>query len=123
MPRTKGAKDWSRTLRGGLKRFYMMHEDSGKPISTMWQELYEADKVQFMRLASAFDPKDCVELDDLPEDLTASEIAMYILRGSLTGQIAPDDAQKLLSAVNNAEQISRLDEIEQRLEALQHAKP
>lgn len=54
----KARADITPEIRGGLKRFFKIMENEGKPVSTIWRELYDADPTTFMRLAISTMPKE-----------------------------------------------------------------
>lgn len=58
MARPKGSHDVSPQIRGGLMRYFKMQEAKGRPISTIWEELFEADPMGAMRLAISTMPKE-----------------------------------------------------------------
>ncbi len=58
----KARADTRPEIRGGLKRMFVEFEQKGKPVSTIWKEIYEADPIKFMQLAIQCQPKD-VEID------------------------------------------------------------
>lgn len=70
--RPKGSHDVTPEIRGGLKRFFKIMEDEGTPISTIWRELYEADPVNFMRLAISTMPK------EVQADVTTRNIEDFV---------------------------------------------
>jgi hypothetical protein len=51
--RPKGSHDVMPEIRGGLKRFFI-----GKPVSEVWQEIYDNSPSDFMRLAISAMPKE-----------------------------------------------------------------
>jgi hypothetical protein len=95
----------------------MILEDKGKPISTVWVELFEKDPGTALRLGSALEPRPGIDLE-IPENLSVGETAAHILQAAVSGRLNPEDASKLLQAAGNAAQLTRLDELEKRLEQL-----
>ena len=62
-------------IRGGLKRFMVMQAKEGKPISTMWEDLYNQDVKAFFQMAIAVHPKELsIEVDqNVTVDATQAE--------------------------------------------------
>ena len=56
--RPKGSADFAPEVRGGLKRAMKIMEERGKPISTIWLDLFENDPLNAMRLAISMMPKE-----------------------------------------------------------------
>ena len=85
--------DVSPEIRGGLKRALALLEEKGKPISTIWIELFEDDPATAMRLAISTLPK---EIDATVEHSERPDSA--IISGDDWKLV--DEARKLLSASN-----------------------
>ena len=58
MSRRKGDANLITDIRGGLRRAFKIMEESGKPLSTIWRQLFEEDPFQAMRLAIQAMPKE-----------------------------------------------------------------
>lgn len=70
MPSRKGRADISPELRGGLRRAIKAMEQDGRPLSTIWLEMFEEDKFAAMRLAIQMMPK---ELDVTTTELSPED--------------------------------------------------
>ena len=70
MPNRKGRADISPEIRGGLKRAIKIMEADGRPLSTIWVELFNDDPANAMRLAISMMPKemDITNTNLSPED-------------------------------------------------------
>jgi len=80
MARPKGRPDLRPAIAGGLTRALKIMENSGKPISTVWTDMFEQDPVNAMRLAISLLPK---EMDITTTDLTPEQ---WLERMSDVGQ-------------------------------------
>jgi hypothetical protein len=65
--RGKRGQDVVGEIRGGLTRYFKSQEAAGRPVSTIWAELFELDPVGAMRLAISTMPK---EMDITTTELT-----------------------------------------------------
>ena len=54
----KARADMMPEIRGGLKRAVIAMEESGKPLSTIWLQMFEEDPFNAMRLAIQCHPKE-----------------------------------------------------------------
>jgi len=67
----KARADISPEIRGGLKRAIKIMEQAGRPLSTIWVEMFDEDKFNAMRLAISLLPKELdIELSEAPVDST-----------------------------------------------------
>jgi hypothetical protein len=62
MARPKNRADLRPEIQGALKRALMIMEQGGRPLSTIWVELFSDDPIAAMRLAISLLPKE-VEVD------------------------------------------------------------
>lgn len=88
MARPKGVPELSRKLQGGALRYLLMEEEKGRPVSTIWRELFEEDKIQAMKLLLTMVPKDInIEADvthnALPELSETDKMRLAELRRDL----------------------------------------
>ena len=58
MPRRKGDANIIADIRGSLRRAIKIMDESGRPLSTIWQEMFKEDPFQAMRLAIQAMPKE-----------------------------------------------------------------
>lgn len=67
MPSRKGRADISPEIRGGLKRYFAIQQEKGRPVSDIWHDLFESDPMNAMRLAISLLPREM--------DITTTELS------------------------------------------------
>jgi hypothetical protein len=58
---------------------------------------------------------------DIPETDSISDIAKYLIKAAANGQLPPDVAAQLVSAVGTLARVVEVDELKERMEALEAA--
>lgn len=80
----KARADLMPEIRGGIKRAFKAMADNGRPISTIWIEMFEQDPFNAMRLAIAAHPKEMQV--DIEQTVTLD-----------TTQMTPDVLQQVIN--------------------------
>lgn len=89
MGRPAGSADIAPKIRGSLKRAMLMMEEAGKPLSTIWLELFADDPVNAMRLAISLLPK------EIQADVNVNAIEDFVT-GRATQQALSDSSKETL---------------------------
>ena len=84
----KSRADVTPEIRGGLKRCLKIMEDSGRPLSTVWKELFEDDPATAMRLAISTLPK---EMDVTTTNLSPEQWLEMMADASESESTGPED--------------------------------
>lgn len=84
----KARADLTPEIRGGLKRCLKLMEEAGKPISTVWLDLFADDPATAMRLAISLLPK---EMDITTTNLTPEEWLEAMADASKQESTDPED--------------------------------
>ena len=75
-------------IRGGLKRAFKSMEEDGRPLSTIWLELFRDDPVNAMRLAISCHPKEMMlGLDeDTREAFSTNQLSQEVMAALIAKQ-------------------------------------
>lgn len=73
------------------------------------------------RLAPPLKPVACAVHLDIPPPATLADTARAFIAATIQGDIAPDIAAQLVSAVANVAKVEEMESVKQRLEALERA--
>ncbi len=73
-------------IQGGALRFFKAQHEAGKPMSTIWEELWNEDKFRTMDLVHKFIPKEILIDQQVSGSITVdtNQLAADVLQAILT---------------------------------------
>mgnify|MGYP006268941479 CR=1 FL=1 len=81
-----------------------------------------AANVLLSRLVPALRPVSQPINIDIPKDVTPSELSELTLKATLTGQLSPETAISLISAIRSHAELTDLKELQEKVEALENRR-
>jgi hypothetical protein len=87
MAKPKGVRDLARSVQGGALRYLKAEHEKGRPMSTIWAELFEEDKFKAMDMIIRL----------MPKELLIEQSTEHVVSFDMTG-IPPDLLREAFAA-------------------------